>query len=140
MCPSSCTFLSLPTVSIHKNIQHQLNIDCWVEVQIRMPFQFNILLSTAVVQTVLKNSRCCKEVFLGVTMVVKMLVADVTTPRPVSSRAASVLLWASIVFIQGASWPQSLSKTNDLRISCSQNAEIQKIGHRNQKLCEQSLW
>lgn len=55
-------------------------------------------------------------------MVVKMLVADVTTPRPASSRAASVLLWASIVFIQGASWPQSLSKTNDLRISCSQNA------------------
>lgn len=63
-----------------------------------------------------------------------MLVAGFRPPTPVSSRAASFLLWASIVFIQRVSWPQSLGKANDLRISCSQNAEIQKIGHRNQKL------
>lgn len=46
----------------------------------------------------------------------------------------SFTLGFHIVFIQRASWSQSLWKTNDLRISCSQNAEIQKIGHRNQKL------
>lgn len=57
ICPSSCTFLTLPTVSISKNMQlsteHGLG---WVEVWIRMPFRLHML-SRAVV------SKLCSEEF-----------------------------------------------------------------------------
>lgn len=77
-------------------------------------------------QTVLKSSACCKEVTVGVSMVVKkMLVAGCRPPllrHYFIQSSFTFTLGFRTVFIQMASWPHSLSKTNDLRISCSQNA------------------
>lgn len=131
-------FWLCPQLSIPKNVQHQLNMD-WAGQRYRSSecqLGCTCCLGQWFSNCVLKNSRCCKEVSLGVTMVVKEDACG-SFQAPHSCfiySSSSFTLGFHIVFIQRASWSQSLWKTNDLRISCSQNAEIQKIGHRNQKL------
>lgn len=131
-------FWLCPQLSIPKNVQHQLNMD-WVGQRYRSSecqLGCTCCLGQWFSNCVLKNSRCCKEVSLGVTMVVKEdACGSFQGPHSCFIYSSfSFTLGFHIVFIQRASWSQSLWKTNDLRISCSQNAEIQKIGHRNQKL------
>lgn len=74
----------------------------------------------------LKTSTWCKEVSFGVTMVVKDdgygRLQTPTSASPLHLEQLHFYSGLPHTFIQRASWPQSLWKTNDLRISCSQNA------------------
>ena len=66
ICPSSCTlwvFLRMLIINWTPT--------CWVEVQNRMPFRSYCCLGQWFPNCVLKISSCCKEVSLGVTMMVK---------------------------------------------------------------------
>lgn len=121
---NSCAFLSVSTVSIPKNVQHQLNMDC-VGQRYRLEYSGGTgCLEYCFSKCVLKNSGCWKEVSPRCHHGDRggCLWQLSGPPLCFVQSNFTVTVGFHTVFVQRASRPQSLWKANDLSISCSQNA------------------